>query len=228
MDGWRTKAEAAQGRLEILGARCHHAAAALAAASWWVLCGHPRHYRAHGGRTKRCKKANRTLEKEVQERKNAQQLLVDSEQSLRLLSRHLMRSQDEERKRIGRELHDSVGLHLVVLKMNLDSIRSSGMADRQTVAQQVGRCSDLAEQCIAERSPISSSIGGYRRYEIVRTSLMHCSARSLHRPGPTCCATVCRSAIPEDRIESRFIFSTARYCPTLSCSSRPIRLRSSS
>ncbi len=66
-----------------------------------------------------------------------------------------MRSQDEERKRIGRELHDSVGQYLAVLKMNLDSIRSSGMADRQTVAQQVGRCSDLAEQCIKEVRTIS-------------------------------------------------------------------------
>ena len=45
---------------------------------------------------------------------------------MRLLSRHLTRLQDEERKRIGRELHDSVGQYLAVLKMNLDSIRSSG------------------------------------------------------------------------------------------------------
>jgi PAS domain S-box-containing protein len=99
--------------------------------------------------------ANRILEQEVQERKNAQLLLLDSERSLRLLSRHLLRSQDEERKRIGRELHDSVGQYLAVLKMNLDSIRSSGMADRQAVAQQVGRCSDLAEQCIKEVRTIS-------------------------------------------------------------------------
>ena len=47
------------------------------------------------------------------------------------------------------------GQYLAVLKMNLDSIRSSGMADRQTVAQQVGRCSDLAEQCIKEVRTIS-------------------------------------------------------------------------
>src|SRR6266516_867457 len=46
------------------------------------------------------RQANEALEAEVQERKNAQQLLLDSERSLRFLSRHLLRSQDEERKRI--------------------------------------------------------------------------------------------------------------------------------
>jgi PAS domain S-box-containing protein len=99
--------------------------------------------------------ANRRLELEVQERRNAQQLLLDSERSLRLLSRHLLRSQDEERKRIGRELHDSVGQYLAVLKMNLDSIRPSANSDPQALSQRVTRCSELAEQCIKEVRTIS-------------------------------------------------------------------------
>jgi PAS domain S-box-containing protein len=99
--------------------------------------------------------ANRTLELEVQERKTAQQLLLDSERTLRLLSRHLLRSQDEERKRIGRELHDSVGQYLAVLKMNLDSIRPSRAADVQALQEQVSRCSELADQCIREVRTIS-------------------------------------------------------------------------
>jgi PAS domain S-box-containing protein len=99
--------------------------------------------------------ANRRLEQEVQERKNAQQLLQDSEGSLRLLSRHLLRSQDEERKRIGRELHDSVGQYLAVLKMNLDSIRPAATSDPQALSQRITRCSELAEQCIKEVRTIS-------------------------------------------------------------------------
>jgi len=90
------------------------------------------------------RKSNEALEGEILERKNAQALLQDSERSLRLLSRHLLRSQDEERKRIGRELHDSVGQYLAVLKMNLDSIRPARAADVQILQEQVSRCSELA------------------------------------------------------------------------------------
>lgn len=42
-----------------------------------------------------------------------------SQESLRQLSSYLMRVQDEERRRIARELHDSTGQKLVALKMNL-------------------------------------------------------------------------------------------------------------
>ena len=45
-----------------------------------------------------------------------------SEDSLRRLSGYLMRVQDEERRRIARELHDSTGQKLVALKMNLDML----------------------------------------------------------------------------------------------------------
>jgi PAS domain S-box-containing protein len=52
------------------------------------------------------------LEKAVQERTEA----------LRRLSSRLMTMQDEERRRIARELHDSVGQELAAAKMMLDSI----------------------------------------------------------------------------------------------------------
>ena len=46
---------------------------------------------------------------------------VRSEKNLRELSSYLMRIQDEERRRIARELHDSTGQKLVAAKMNLES-----------------------------------------------------------------------------------------------------------
>ena len=53
------------------------------------------------------------------ERRRVQEALVDSRQklqnseiSLRELSAHLLQSQDEERRRIGRDLHDSLGQYL--------------------------------------------------------------------------------------------------------------------
>jgi two-component system, chemotaxis family, CheB/CheR fusion protein len=45
-----------------------------------------------------------------------------SEEELRQLSGYLMRVQDEERRRLARELHDSTGQKLVALKMNLETV----------------------------------------------------------------------------------------------------------
>jgi PAS domain S-box-containing protein len=46
------------------------------------------------------------------------------EESLRVLSGQLLKSQDNERRRIARELHDSAGQLLAALGMNLDSLES--------------------------------------------------------------------------------------------------------
>ncbi|MGB7439256.1 MAG: PAS domain S-box protein [Candidatus Acidiferrum sp.] len=45
-----------------------------------------------------------------------------SEEQLRELSHTLLKMQDEERGRLGRELHDSVGQYLVAVKMALDAL----------------------------------------------------------------------------------------------------------
>jgi PAS domain S-box-containing protein len=69
-------------------------------------------------------RADQALRNEVEERRQAQRKLQESERSLRQLSLRLLQSQDEERRRIGRDLHDSVGRYLVALKMKLDSLNS--------------------------------------------------------------------------------------------------------
>jgi len=45
-----------------------------------------------------------------------------SEGRLRKLSSYLIRVQDQERRRIARELHDSTGQKLAFVKMGLDSL----------------------------------------------------------------------------------------------------------
>ena len=86
----------------------------------------------------------------------SQASLRRSEKSLRQLSLHLLRSQEEERRRIGREMHDSLGQYLSVLKMKLDSI---GFASRSpgipAIKKEVAECSRLAEECVKEVRTIS-------------------------------------------------------------------------
>jgi PAS domain S-box-containing protein len=77
--------------------------------------------------------------------------LHESEDSLRRLSLHLLRTQDEERRRIGRDLHDSLGQTLSVLKMKLDSLAGSAGTNKQaSLTQNIAACANLTEDCIKE------------------------------------------------------------------------------
>ena len=100
--------------------------------------------------------AQRVLQKEVAERQRAEIRLRESEKSLRDLSLHLLSSQDEERRRIGRDLHDSLGQSLAVLKMKLDSL-ASVVAERtdDDAADDVAQCIRLTEDSIKELRTIS-------------------------------------------------------------------------
>jgi PAS domain S-box-containing protein len=85
----------------------------------------------------------------------SKQELEDSERSLRDLSLRLLRTQDEERRRIGRDLHDSVGQYLVGLKMKVDSLNSSAERNHREDASQLAECAQLTEESIKEVRTIS-------------------------------------------------------------------------
>jgi PAS domain S-box-containing protein len=100
-------------------------------------------------------KASDALRKEIAERTEAQRRLHASEKSLRQLSLRLLQTQDEERRRIGRDLHDSVGQYLVGLKMRVDSLRSSANRGESVEASQLQECAQMTEEAIAEVRTIS-------------------------------------------------------------------------
>jgi PAS domain S-box-containing protein len=81
--------------------------------------------------------------------------LQDSERSLRELSFHLLRTQDEERQRIGRDLHDSLGQYLSVLKMKLDSLKSSPSKMSPIDLDELNNCAQIAEDAVKEVRTIS-------------------------------------------------------------------------
>jgi PAS domain S-box-containing protein len=101
------------------------------------------------------RQTNAELAAEVSIRQAAERKLANSEKSLRELSLHLLKTQDEERRRIGRELHDSLGQYLAMLKMNLDSIQSVLGTNHDGVGQEVARCVRIAEDSIKEVRTIS-------------------------------------------------------------------------
>ena len=78
-----------------------------------------------------------------------------SEEQLRELSRRLFKAQEEERSRIGRELHDSVGQYLIAVKMALDILDMQGAHDESQTRAQIKDCSTNLEQAIQEVRTIS-------------------------------------------------------------------------
>ncbi|HKV81554.1 MAG TPA: ATP-binding protein [Candidatus Sulfotelmatobacter sp.] len=84
----------------------------------------------------------------------ALELLVEQRTSaLQRLSSRLLRAQDEERRRIARELHDSIGQCLTALKINMDVLGCSGHGSR--VDQVLAESSALLDQALTETRTIS-------------------------------------------------------------------------
>ena len=97
--------------------------------------------------------AQLALQREIVERRETEKRLHESENSLRALSLHLLRTQDEERRRIGRDLHDSLGQYLAALKMKLDTMASTPGING--FDQDIAQCIRMTEDSIREVRTIS-------------------------------------------------------------------------
>jgi PAS domain S-box-containing protein len=72
-------------------------------------------------RTSDLANANVALSMEISEREQIESTLRTSENELRILSSRLMLAEETERKRIARELHDSIGQTLSAIKFSLEN-----------------------------------------------------------------------------------------------------------
>lgn len=77
-----------------------------------------------------------------------------AEDRLRRLSGRLMQSQDDERRRIARELHDGLGQYLVAAKMSLDLLSMTLSGDFQ-VTERLADATKQIETAISETRTIS-------------------------------------------------------------------------
>ena len=66
--------------------------------------------------------SNARLQEEISERRRMEDSLRDSEERLRLLASRLLSTQEEDRKRIARELHDSIGASLSAAKFSMENV----------------------------------------------------------------------------------------------------------
>ena len=87
------------------------------------------------------------------EQRRAEEALKESEQELRRLTSQLLSIQEQERRRVARELHDELGQALTVLKINLVAIEDKLAPDQQP----------LKENCEHMLSYIDTVIENVRR-----------------------------------------------------------------
>jgi len=105
------------------------------------------------------RKANNELEKKVVERTTALEAEIlerkRAEVSLRELTGRLLRTQDEERRHLARELHDHAGQTLVALDMNFAVLHEATLAQDPQVAKMVAESRQLSDDLSKELRTLS-------------------------------------------------------------------------
>jgi PAS domain S-box-containing protein len=76
----------------------------------------------------------------------------NAESAIRRLSGRLLNLQDQERRRIARELHDSLGQYLAGLKMTIELLAHPNTRDKAGLFTE---CSEILERCISETRTLS-------------------------------------------------------------------------
>src|SRR5581483_5626838 len=84
---------------------------------------------------------------DITELKRTEQQLQERTDSLQKLSTKLFQVQDQERRRIARDLHDGIGQYLVALKLNFEIFSSSQLADDGGLLKESER---LLERCLSD------------------------------------------------------------------------------
>ena len=78
-----------------------------------------------------------------------------AEEALARLNARILRLQDDERRRIARELHDTTAQNLLVISLNAARLRDADRSGHETVSRLAADIIDLAEQSLQEIRTIS-------------------------------------------------------------------------
>ncbi|HAL92930.1 MAG TPA: hypothetical protein DCM68_07905 [Verrucomicrobia bacterium] len=106
--------------------------------------------------------SNRLLKKEIARRQRMEESLRKSEQhsrrllnhsrqlqdQLRHLSRRILLAQEEERKRISRELHDVIAQMLTGINIRLAALKTEAMANTKGLSQKISRTQRMVEKSV--------------------------------------------------------------------------------
>jgi signal transduction histidine kinase len=87
-------------------------------------------------------------------------LILERTAELQRLSQRLLKVQDEERRKLARDLHDSTGQTLAALKINVSLLQEDCKAESERTAMLSG-VAQLADQAISEIRTMSYLLHDY-------------------------------------------------------------------
>jgi signal transduction histidine kinase len=120
------------------------------------------------GRTSELDRANRALLEEIEQHHRTERALQESERQLRLLSTRLLAAQEDERKHVAKEIHDSIGQILAAIKFGMERVAGDlpagvgpevGAAIRNLAAQVRGAIEEVRRIQMALRPALLDDLG---------------------------------------------------------------------
>ena len=124
---------------------------------------------------------------DISEIKKAQKALQASEKQLRNFSSRLQTAQEEERKRIARDLHDSIGQSLLVIKLRVEkALKSNAAGDcsERINADALKSLVPLIQSCIEETRRICSGLRPHMLDDIGVIATIGWFCRNIHTAFP--------------------------------------------
>ena len=97
----------------------------------------------------------RLLTREVASTKELERLQRENAQGYRSLSARILELQDAERRKVARELHDSVRQYLLGLKISLEQFQHNNSSRSDEEAKLLAEILDLTDRCISEVRTVS-------------------------------------------------------------------------
>jgi PAS domain S-box-containing protein len=95
---------------------------------------------------------------DITEKRGAEEKLTKSEASLRHLASRLIQAQEEERRRIGQDLHDDIGQRLSLLVVGLEQLCASLASDHNGQSQLASELQTRADEVATDIHDLSRAL----------------------------------------------------------------------
>jgi signal transduction histidine kinase len=108
--------------------------------------------------------------------------LEDNQSQFHTLARSALRVQEDERRRIARELHDGIGQNLTAIKHQL-AVLQAQLPEGSTEAGRLGACIELCAQTLEDTRQLSRLLRPQVLDDLGLQAALHWLARSVQAPG---------------------------------------------
>lgn len=149
------------------------------------------------------------IDTDITEVKQKEEELISSRNELRKLTRHVLNTQEEERRRICREIHDELGQALTVTKMSLAWITRKTNPEQTEILDKIDALSKITDDTIMAMRRIASGLTPQILEDVGLKSAIESHLRQLEIQTGLKCLLTCNVTDEEiglDRARSLALF----------------------